>query len=615
MSDARTTDDPLVYTRTVVGHAAFHAGQLGRTDLVERLERHRVLLDQLEGATVAVVGLCDAGKSSLINACVGQAVVPVDLVHPTPVPVVVRAGDGSVRIHHADDGAGPDTVGVSELEQAFAAPPSQAADLRLVEIGCPAWTRPASLVFVDTPSQSIGTASARALLTGMDPDVLVLASDAGQELSHLELATIAAAQHHNTQLIVALTKIDLHAHWRRILEVNQGHLRRAGLSIPILPVSSRLYDLGRARSDGSLSNESGIVPLLDYLDQAATGAREVYVCSRALAAVADITEDLAGDLRSQRTLLNDPEAAERSNQQLMKARDRIERLRGGGAKWRERLYDGLERLQMETDHDLRARMTRLQTDALEEIEAIDPASSWPVFSTRLERLVDDEVASVFEAMADNSKALANDVAQLFGEEGGFSLLDIAAATDGYTPGEVRLQGQLSEVPAPAGGSVINAIRGSAASMSVTAIVARYGALVVGTAVVNVVLLPVGAAMTLLLGRHALKATRESRVAMQRRAATLAVRKYLDGVSPEVAIRMRSDLMSVRVELRDHFEREAMALAVKVETEMRSALDAMRVSEDQRDQRLAEVDQELQQLELVAAHAARARAQLPARTPA
>src|SRR5580765_3154190 len=85
MTDARTMEDPLVYTRTVVGHAAYHAGQQGRTDLVERLERHRSLLDQLEGATVAVVGLCDAGKSSLINACVGQVVVPVDLVHPTPV--------------------------------------------------------------------------------------------------------------------------------------------------------------------------------------------------------------------------------------------------------------------------------------------------------------------------------------------------------------------------------------------------------------------------------------------------------------------------------------------------------------------------------------------------
>ena len=223
----------------------------------------------------------------------------------------------------------------------------------------------------------------------MDPDVLVLASDAGQELSQLELATIAAARHHNTQLIIAMTKIDLHAHWRRILEVNQEHLRRTGMSVPILPVSSRLYDLGRAGNDGSLSNESGIVPLLDFLDQAATGAREVYVCSRALAAVVDVTEDLTDELRSEQALLNDPEAAQRSNQQLLKARDRIERLRGGGAKWRERLYDGLERLQMETDHDLRARMTRLQTDALEEIEAIDPAAMWPVFSTRLERLVDD----------------------------------------------------------------------------------------------------------------------------------------------------------------------------------------------------------------------------------
>ncbi len=506
MTDARTTDDPLVYTRTVVGHAAFHAGQQGRTDLVERLERHRVLLDQLEGATVAVVGLCDAGKSSLINACVGQVVVPVDLVHPTPVPVVVTAGDGTVRIHHVnetEDAPGPVAGHLSDLAKAFAAPSNQLAELRLVEVGCPFWSRPASLVFVDTPSQSIGTASARALLTGMDPDVLVLVTDAAQELSQLELATIAAAQHHNTQLIIALTKIDLHPHWRRILDVNQGHLRRAGLSVPILPVSARLYDLGRARSDGSLSNESGIVPLLDYLDQAATGAREVYVCSRALAAVADVTDDLAGELRAQRELLNDPDAALRANQQLIKARERIERIRGGGAKWRERLYDGLERLQMETDHDLRGRMTRLQTEALEEIEAIDPATSWPVFATRLERLVDEEVSSVFDAMAENSRALANDVGQLFGEEGGFSL-DIVGASDGYTPGEVRLQGQLPEVPAAAGGSVINAIRGSAASMSVTAIVARYGALVVGTAVVNVVLLPVGAAMTLLLGHHALE---------------------------------------------------------------------------------------------------------------
>ena len=95
--------------------------------------------------------------------------------------------------------------------------------------------------------------------------------------------------------------------------------------------------------------------------------------------------------------------------------------------------------------------------------------------------------------------------------------------------------------------------------------------------------------------------------MQRRAATMAVRKYLDGVSPEVAIRMRTDLMSVRVELRDHFEREAAAMAVKVETEMRTAVEAWRASDEEREQRLAAVDQTMQQIELVAAHAHRARA--------
>src|SRR4051812_6620981 len=339
MTDARTTEDPLVYTRTVVGHAAFHATRHGRRDLVERLERHRVLLEQLEGATVAVVGLCDAGKSSLINACVGRDVVPVDLVHPTPVPVMVTAGDGTVRIHRAagDDGEAPVTAPLAELAQAFAAPALELARVRMVEVGCPSWTRPASLVFVDTPSQSIGTATARALLTGMDPDVVVLATDAAQELSQLELATIVAARNHNTQLIIVLTKIDLHPHWRRIRDVNVEHLRRAGLSVPILPVSSRLYELGRTPNDGSLSYESGIVPLLDYLDQAATGAREAYVCTRALTAVVDVTDDLANELRSQQELLTDPDAARRSNQQLMTARDRIERLKGGGAKWRERL--------------------------------------------------------------------------------------------------------------------------------------------------------------------------------------------------------------------------------------------------------------------------------------
>jgi ferric-dicitrate binding protein FerR (iron transport regulator) len=52
------------------------------------------------------------------------------------------------------------------------------------------------------------------------------------------------------------------------------------------------------------------------------------------------------------------------------------------------------------------------------------------------------------------------------------------------------------------------------------------------------------------------------------------------------------------------------MAVKVETEMRTAVEAWRASDEEREQRLAAVDQTMQQIELVAAHAHRARGLLP-----
>jgi hypothetical protein len=609
VTTATIDDDPLAYVRTVLGHISYRAAIQDRSDLVDRLERHQGALDRLEGATVVVVGLCDSGKSTLVNACVGRAVVPVDLVHPTPVPVVLKAGDGAVVVHSGDDDGGGKAMS-GELDAVAAAfSGGRSHELRLVEIGCPSWTRPSSLVLVDTPSNSVGTAAARELLVGLDPDVLVVATDAGQELSQVEVATIAAAQQRRTQVVVVLTKIDLHPYWRRIREIDEGHLRQAGVTAPVVPISSRLHELGVARDDAVLRAEGGLASLLEIIDNAATGARESYLCARALDAVADATSELTAELQAQHDLLTDPDAARRANDELIRSRECIERLRGGGAKWRERLYDGLERLQLDTEHDLRTRMAHLQTDAYEEIETGDPTEIWPVFSARLERMVEAEVASVFKSLQESSRELAEDVARLFDDEGGLETTDMTFTNHSRVLEEVRMQVRLEDMEAGRGGSALNAVRGSAASLSVTAILARYGALLIGGAVLQVILLPLGAAMTLLLGHHAIRATRESRTTMQRRAATMAVRKYLDGVGPEVAVRMRSDLMSVRVDLRDHFERVAAAMASRVDGELRVALESMRASDSQRELRLASVAEELQQVQLVATHAARARALL------
>jgi len=599
-------DDPLGYVRTVVGHASYRASVQGRTDLVDRLERHRSALEQLEGATVAVVGLCDAGKSTLVNACAGRTVVPVDLLHPTPVPVVVKAGDGTAWIH-TDDTGGRRGAALADLPATLAAPPPST---HLVEVGAPEWPRAASLVLVDTPSYSLGTAAARELLIGLDPDVLVVVSDAGQELGHVELAAIVAARRRHTHVVAVLSKVDLHAHWRRILERDEAHLREAGVTAPLLAISARLYELGRTGQDAELVAESGVPALLDIVDSAATGTRQTYLCTRALEAVLEASSDLTAELQGERALLTDPEAAERANEHLVKSRADIERLKGAGARWRERLHDGLERLQLETEHELRTRMARLQSDALEEIETIDPTEMWPVFSARLERMVEAEVTATFAALEENSTQLALEVAGLFGDEAGLAPADMALGDRARVPDDVRLQGRLEDVEAGRGGSAINALRGSAASLSVTAILTRYGVLLVGGALLQAILLPVGAAMTLLLGHHAVKASRDSRTMMRRRAAGLALRKYLDGVGPEVAIRMRTELMRIRTELRDYFERTAAGMAARVDAELRAAVDSMRASDEERALRVLSLDEELKQIELVAAHARRARTLLP-----
>ena len=48
------------------------------------------------------------------------------------------------------------------------------------------------------------------------------------------------------------------------------------------------------------------------------------------------------------------------------------------------------------------------------------------------------------------------------------------------------------------------------------------------------------------------------------------------------------------------------MAARVDTELRAAVDSVRASDDERALRVASLDEELKQIELVAAHARRAR---------
>ena len=68
----------------------------------------------------------------------------------------------------------------------------------------------------------------------------MLVSDAPQELSAPEIAFLRQASELCPTVLLAQTKIDPYPQWQRIVDLNRGHLSRAGIELPIAPVSSLL---------------------------------------------------------------------------------------------------------------------------------------------------------------------------------------------------------------------------------------------------------------------------------------------------------------------------------------------------------------------------------------
>ena len=571
--------DPSAYLAGVIDHARYWSAQLDRPDLTSALDACTERLASVDGATIVLVGLSDGGKTTLLAELAEDDTIVADPLRPTPRPVVV----------HGPEVASHETRSALDHDVHCSTP----------------WPRPSGLLLVDTPSNGLPGA-VRDATSGAEPDILLLVTDAAQELSALEIDIARNACARGARLVVALTKVDLHHEWRRILQIDREHLMAAGLKAAVFPVSARLHALGRHRSDQAMRAESGVPDLAASLDRLNSRAATAAARTAAASTVVESVGGLLTTLRLQRAVLTDPAAGRALAERLEASRARLDLVRSGSSKWREKLYDGLERLQLETDHDLRVRMTRLQTEAMAELEASDPSEIWTGFATRLHRSVEDEVGGLLEALEGNGRQLALEVAQLFGDEQVVDADELAITDVAELPRAIFDPIMMDEGQRDTTGTVVNALRGSAMSASMTGILAKYGAIAVGGAVVQSVLLPLGAGMAVVLGRQALRATRHSQLQTRRRAAAVSVRKYLDGMSPEVAVRVRTDLMNLRLRLRDTFDQRATALAYQVESELRSTLEALKAGEDQRSERLTNVDGLLTKLEELAEHARLAR---------
>ncbi len=172
----------------------------------------RALLDRThEGRFfVACLGQFKRGKSTVINALVGEAILPSGVAPVTSVVTVVRFGERSARVRFGSEEWRSVPVEELRLYVSEEHNPQNAKRVTAVEVFCPSGLLESGLCLVDTPG--IGsvfagnTEETRSFVPQIDAAVLVLGGD--PPISGDELALVAVVSKHVHDLLFVLNKAD-----------------------------------------------------------------------------------------------------------------------------------------------------------------------------------------------------------------------------------------------------------------------------------------------------------------------------------------------------------------------------------------------------------------------
>ncbi|MDQ4144539.1 MAG: dynamin family protein [Actinomycetota bacterium] len=261
------------------------ATQADMTDLADRLKADA--MRPLEGPpTVVVAGETKRGKSSLINALLGQPdASPVDVDIATSTQLQFRHGPATAaRVHLLADEP-PRVVPLDEVGgwATVAGNPGNQAGVQKVEIMLPAPLLH-GMVLVDTPGVG-GLLAGHAdvvLATLRRAAALLFVLDANAPLSGPELTFLQRATERIETVVFAVTKIDLFPGWSRIIEHNRdllaAHAPRYA-SCPMLGVSStkalKAAEMPDPTRAARVRTSSGIPKLEQVLMSTVTGRAEI----------------------------------------------------------------------------------------------------------------------------------------------------------------------------------------------------------------------------------------------------------------------------------------------------------------------------------------------------
>lgn len=571
------------------------ATEADRPDLAERLDRAADSV-RADDAVVAVVGEFKQGKSTLVNAMLRTDICPVDADVVTAVPTVLRFGRSPAAVLQV---SGPDgalqqmPVRFEDLHRYVieGAVADDESVPRSVEVRLNRRVLAAGLSFIDTPGVG-GLDSAQGNTTlAMLPlaGAALFVTDAAQELTAPEVEFLRRTLERCPQVFCVVTKTDLYAEWRRIVEINSGHLARAGLEVPVVAVSSFLRLRAQARDSVELNNESGFPRLMDLLRRDVLGNAVASRLAAARAELAFVVGQLRERVRAEQTAVATPAVAPEIVQRYVEKSRRGAQL--GGGSWQTVLSDGIQDLTADVDHDLRERLRLMIRKGEELLDESDPRDTWRDFQAWAAREATAAAVDNLMLLVSRTEQLAREVAEQFGIE--YDGLDV----DLPSP-DLALR-KVDDLNVSFQKSGIQQFLGAFTA----ARVAYGGFYLLGAmgALINVVVAaPLGLLAGMTVGRRLVRLERERQVQQRRAQAKIELRRYVDDVAFHVGRDSREAVRRTQRFLRDEFAARAQAVERSAAATAAAVRTIAALPQDERDRRAATLAEQGRRLDRLAA---------------
>lgn len=585
----------------LIDHASRIAQAQDRGDLTDRLARARSRLQDPQ-IRVVIAGQLKQGKSQLLNSLLNMPVARVGDDESTVLPTVVSYGEqASARLVVArPDGEEPELVEIPTADlrnDLRRAPQAGGREVLRVEVNAPSPLLKGGLAFIDTPGVGGHGQPHLSATLGLlpDADAMLMISDTSQEFTEPEMTFIRQALEVCPVALIVGTKTDLYPHWRQVVDANRAHLQRAGVTAPLIPVSSTLRSHAVALNDKELNEESNFPAIVKFLSEEVLASQRGRVRDQVVGEIRSAAEHLRMSVQSELSALNDPTAREQLTADLERRKQEAQEALQHTALWQQVLNDGIADLTADVDHDLRHRFRNITFHAEEVIDSSDPTQNWAAIGAELEDAIATAVGDNFVWAYQRAEALAAEVARTFREAGldAVRMPAIDAREMGADFGEFKSLAQLEAKPLKFGHKVVTGMRGSYGGVLMFGMLTSFA----GLGMFN----PLSLGAGFVLGRKAYKEDMENRMLRVRSEAKANVRRFVDDVAFVVGKESRDRLKGIQRQLRDYYREIANQTTRSLNESLQATLAAAKLEETERNTRVKELERQLNVLRQVLDH--------------